>query len=262
MNKPLPLIEIDSGEGFAEKSPSPYRYRSQKVYCATYLPKCGRLPCYNGWYMYREQIFTLLSPKERAVFKKLSSPQKIQDYLDALPQNFSKSSGETCRSPRRLLADKKAYCLEGAIFAAAALAYHGKKPLLMDLQTTEEDEDHVLALFKENNLWGAISKTNNPVLRWRDPVYKSVRELAMSYFHEYFLYKNGKKTLRAYSRPFDLSKYKPERWVTAEESLDWLAEEMDASPHLPVVPKGFIKKLRRASSLERQILDIEEWEKI
>jgi hypothetical protein len=137
--------------------------------------------------MYRNEIRALLSPDERAVFKKLSSPILIQDYLEALPQNFSKSAGETCRSPRRLLRDKKAYCFEGALFAAAALAYHGRKPLLLDLQTTNDDQDHVVALFRQDGLWGALSKTNNPVLRWRDPVYKSVRELAMSYFHEYFL---------------------------------------------------------------------------
>ncbi len=211
--------------------------------------------------MYHDQIRALLSPREHAVLKKLSTPNKVQDYLDALPQNFSKKPGETCRSVRRILSDKKAYCFEGAVLAAAALAYHGREPLLMDLQTTNEDEDHVVALFKEDGLWGAISKTNNPVLRWRDPVYKTVRELAMSYFHEYFLYKNGEKTLRAYSKPFNLSHYTPERWVTAKESLDWLAEEMDASPHLPVVPKRFIKKLRRASVLERKVLDLEEWDK-
>ncbi|TSC69337.1 MAG: hypothetical protein G01um101456_242 [Parcubacteria group bacterium Gr01-1014_56] len=211
--------------------------------------------------MYKNDLRALLSPREHTVFKKLSTPVRIQDYLEALPQNFSKKSGETCRSPRRILKEGRAYCLEGAIFAAAALAYHGREPLLMDLQTIDADQDHVVALFKENGLWGAISKTNNPVLRWRDPVYKSVRELAMSYFHEYFLYKDGRKTLRAYSKPFDLSRYSPARWVIAEGSLDWLAEEMDASPHLPLVPKHLIKKLRRATTLERQILDIEEWEK-
>jgi hypothetical protein len=216
--------------------------------------------------MYRDKILPLLSPNERQLLKKLSTPQKIQNYLEALPQNFSKSSGETCRSFRRIVREKdtkrgksKAYCFEGAVFAATALAYHGREPLLMDLQTTDDDEDHVVALFKEGDLWGAVSKTNNPVLRWRDPVYKSVRELAMSYFHEYFLYTTGKKTLRAYSKPFNLSKYKPEAWVTAEDSLDWLAEELDASPHLPVVPKSFIKKLRPATKLERKILDLEDW---
>jgi hypothetical protein len=106
-----------------------------------------------------------------------------------------------------------------------------------------------------------MSKTNNPVLRWRDPVYKSVRELAMSYFHEYFLYKSGKKTLRAYSTPFDLSRFDPQQWVVGEESLDWLAEKLDDSPHYPVVPKKMIPKLRRATTLERKILDLEDWKR-
>jgi hypothetical protein len=211
--------------------------------------------------MYRNEIRALLSPDERAVFKKLSSPILIQDYLEALPQNFSKSAGETCRSPRRLLRDKKAYCFEGALFAAAALAYHGRKPLLLDLQTTNDDQDHVVALFRQDGLWGALSKTNNPVLRWRDPVYKSVRELAMSYFHEYFLYKGGRKTLRAYSKPFDLLRFDPKKWVVGEESLDWLAEKLDDSLHLPVVPKKMVSKLRRATTLERKVLDLEDWKK-
>src|SRR5262245_59382203 len=112
--------------------------------------------------MYRDKISVLLSPAERRVLEKLSTPERIQKYLEALPQNFSKSSGETCRSFRRILRDKdkktsrsKAYCFEGALFAATALAYHGREPMLMDLQTTDDDEDHVVALFKEKNLWGA-----------------------------------------------------------------------------------------------------------
>lgn len=203
----------------------------------------------------------ILSSSERAVFNTLSTPDRIQTYLEALPQNFSYSAGGTCRSPRRLLRDKKAYCFEGAVFAAAALAYHGRTPWLLDLQTTDDDEDHVLALFKEGGLWGAISKTNYPVLRWRDPVYKSVRELAMSYFHEYFLPDSGKKTFFAYSKPFDLSRYAAERWVVAEESLDWLAEAMDASPHLPTVPKPLLRKARRATALERTAAAVSEWER-
>ena len=203
----------------------------------------------------------LLSPAEHSVFKKLNSPQRIQDYLEALPQNFSFRAGETGRSARRILQEKKAYCFEGAILAAAALSYYGKPPLLLDIQTTEEDQDHVVALFKEDGLWGAISKTNNPVLRWRDPVYKSVRELAMSYFHEYFLYKSGLKTMRAFSKPFDLTKYKPEVWVVGEASLDFIAEELDESLHYPALPKNKVSRLRRATTLERKILDLEEWKK-
>ena len=221
--------------------------------------------------LYRDQLRALLSPAEATVFKKLRTPNLVQDYLEALPQNFSYKAGETHRSPRRLLKDKRAYCFEGAIFAAAALAYHGSVPLLMDLQTTNDDEDHVLALFsvedrtasggKGKKLWGAISKTNHAVLRWRDPIYKTPRELAMSYFHEYFLPKTGKKTLYAYSKPFDLSKYKPERWVTAEGSLDWLAEEMDASIHFPIAPKNSLRRARRASALERKASKLQHWEK-
>lgn len=209
--------------------------------------------------MYKDELRSLLSPAERSVFKKLRSPKLIQDFLEALPHNFSYQVGETCRSPRRLLKEKKAYCFEGAIFAAAALAYHGQSPLLLDLQTTNDDEDHVLALFKENNLWGAISKTNHAVLRWRDPMYKTVRELAMSFFHEYFLPDSGKKTLYAYSKPFNLTRYKPERWVVAEKSLDWLAEDMDASRHFPIAPKGTLRNARCASSLERKASKLQQW---
>jgi len=207
---------------------------------------------------YRNQLRALLSPAEHRVFKRLDTPHRIQTYLEALPQNFSFSRGETFRSPRRILQKKSAYCFEGALFAAAALAYHGKEALLLDLQTTDDDYDHVVALFKEKDRWGALSKTNNPVLRYRDPVYKNVRELAMSYFHEYFL-EDGEKTLLAYSKPFDLTKYKPEKWVTAEEPLEWLAESLDDTTHFPVAPRGTLRKARRATPLERKLLWMENW---
>jgi len=209
---------------------------------------------------YRDSLRAILSPAEHAVFKKLHSPERIQDYLEALPQNFSFSRGETFRSPRRLLQKKSAYCFEGALLGAASLAYHGREALLLDLRTSDDDYDHVVALFKEKNLWGAVSKTNNPVLRYRDPVYKTVRELAMSYFHEYFL-ENGKKSLLSYSRPFDLSSSKPEEWVTAEEPLDWLAEKLDDSPHFPIAPRSVLKRVRKATPLERKLLQMKEWEK-
>ncbi len=208
---------------------------------------------------YSEQISALLSPAERAVFRKLSTPTKIQNYLEALPQNFSTKSGETCRSPRRIIEEGKAYCFEAAVFAATALAFHGREPLIMDLRATKDDEDHVVTLFKEGNLWGAISKTNAAVLRWRDPVYKSVRELAMSYFHEYFLDTSGKKTLLSYSKPFNLKRYPLKKWLTTHESLDWMAADLDDSPHLPIAPKSVLKNVRKATPFERQIMSFEEW---
>lgn len=204
-----------------------------------------------------------LVEQESSVFRRLNSPTKIQDYLDTLPINFEKD-GETYMSPRRTIRTGIAHCFEGALLAAAALWYHGKKPLLLDLKTVDYDEDHVVALFRDppagGGLWGAISKTNHAILRYRDPVYRSVRELVMSYFHEYTL-ENRKKTLRSYSKPFDLSRYAPERWITAEEELHFLVEALDASRHFPIAPASVIKKLRRTSPTEVKILGITEWPK-
>lgn len=128
----------------------------------------------------------------------------------------------------------------------------------MDMQAIRGDVDHVVTLFRENNLWGAISKTNYPVLKWRDPVYKNPRELAMSYFHEYFL-DNGTKSFKAYSAPFDLTRFKPQSWVTAPEPLEWLAEMLDDSPHFPTAPATLLKKIRRASKIEIAASDLREW---
>lgn len=201
----------------------------------------------------------ILTPEERKIFAKLNSPQKVQDFLDTFAINFR----QTHRAPRFAVREKKVQCFEGALLAAAALAYHGRAPLLLDLRTTEKDEDHVVTLFRERGYWGAISKTNHSILRWRDPVYTSVRELAMSYFHEYYWWRNGEKTLKEFSaRPFDLRRYAPERWVTAPGNLWWLAEALDRAPHTKVLPAHMKPyHLRRASKIERKILDIEEWGK-
>ncbi|MDB5238454.1 MAG: hypothetical protein JWM46_724 [Candidatus Kaiserbacteria bacterium] len=207
--------------------------------------------------MYKDKIKAALTPLERKLFTKLSTPQKIQDYLDSLPINFE-TAGETYMSPRRTIATKTAHCFEGALLAGAVLAYHGAKPLLLDLKTAPNDQDHVVALFRQNGFWGAISKTNHAVLRYRDPIYKSVRELALSYFHEYFL-KSGKKTLRSYSAPFDLSTYKPEEWVTTEEELFDLVQDLDTSRHFPLVPTKNLRLLRKATKFEIDTVEAREW---
>src|SRR3989338_4812500 len=107
-------------------------------------------------------------------------------------------------APRRVLATGKAHCMEGAMFAALALRFHGYPPLVVDLESTKDDFDHVVAVFKSNGKWGAIGKTNHAVLRYREPVYRDIRELVMSFFHEYFISETGKKTLRKHSEPVDL----------------------------------------------------------
>jgi len=166
--------------------------------------------------------------------------------------------GETYMSPRRVLKTKTAHCFEGALLAAAALAYHGQKPLLMDFQTVPADEDHVITLFRQNGLWGALSKTNHALLRYRDPVYASPRELAMSYFHEYLEW-NGNKSLRFYSASFDLTRFAPEKWVTAEKDLHWLVDVLDSSRHFPAVSKKNIRGLRKASAVELKAMTVVEW---
>lgn len=184
----------------------------------------------------------------------LNSPSKVQDYLDTLPVNFE-LSGESNLLPIQVFEKHTAHCFEGAVFAAAALAFHGHKPLLMDFATAYDDEDHTVALFKRGKFWGAISKTNHAVLKFRDPIYASPRELAMSYFHEYYMW-DGRKSLRGYSKPFDLSKYPPEKWITAGESLDWVMAKLAKTHYFPVVPNNFERHLRRASKVELKALKI------
>ncbi len=194
---------------------------------------------------------------EIKVLNKLNTPQKIQDYLNKLPINFEEDGG-TARSPRQVLKLRKAHCIEGALLAAVALWYHGQKPLLLDLVTTKNDDDHVVALFKQNGCWGAISKTNHAVLRYREPIYKTVRELAMSYFHEYFK-DTGQKTLRKFSRPYDLSKIKNKDWLTSREDLWEINNALDDSFHYDILTPKQIKNLRSAEKIEVEAGKLVEW---
>jgi hypothetical protein len=206
---------------------------------------------------YRKALRALLTPAEHRLFARLDTPHKIQTFLDRLPVNFS-LDGDTAMSPRRTLKAKMAHCTEGAFLAAAALAYHGKQTWLMDIQSLPSDHDHVITLFKQRGLWGAISKTNHAILRWRDPIYRSPRELAMSYAHEYCL-PGGKKSMLAFSKPFSLARYAPKRWVVAPEDLDWLLLDLDLSPHLPVAPRRVMHRRRRSSKVELLSQEVVEW---
>jgi hypothetical protein len=206
---------------------------------------------------YRDRLRALLKPAEQRTFARLNTPDKIQKFIDALPINFCLKAWETM-SPRRVLAERMAHCAEGALFAAAAFAYHGHPPLIIDLRANEYDDDHVLALFRERGLWGAISKTNHSTLRWRDPIYRTPRELVMSYAHEYCL-DSGDKSLVAYSRPFPLTRYKPQQWVTAPENLDWLMDELDDYPHSQLAPTAALRKRRPTSDIEQRVMQIVEW---
>jgi len=203
----------------------------------------------------------ILKSKAFKKLARLNSPKKIQDFLDTIPINKERG-GETCTSPLVTLRHNKAHCMEGALVAALALKMHGHRPLLMDLKATPGDYDHVVTLFKKDGYWGGITKTNHAVLRYREPIYRDVRELAASYFHEYFL-DNGRKTLREYSEPFDLDSWQQknqhDNWISSENDLWDLGAALDSSKHHKLLNKKQIAGLRRADDLEIKAGKITEW---
>jgi len=194
-----------------------------------------------------------LTRAEFAVLRALDSPRKIQRFLYRLKQNFE-PDGDTCHSVRSVLKERRAHCIEGATLAACALWIHGEPPLLMDMQAVN-DYDHVVALFRRRGRWGAISKTNGVCLRWRDPVYRTLRELAMSYFHEYYNTKH-RKTLRTYSRPFDLRRIAPAVWATAKATNWVLADALDATRHYRLLAPAEARSLVRRDPFERRWSDL------
>lgn len=210
----------------------------------------------------KDKIKKLLDKKYLKTINKLNSPQKIQDFLDQTPFNFEKNE-ETYMSPKRAFMSGKMHCFEGALFAVLCLTYHGFTNYLLDLKVKKSaihDSDHTLCIFKINKHWGAISKTNHSVLRWRDPIYKNVHELAISYFHEYFL-DDGGKTLESYSQPFDVWRNFGAEWIIEENDLDHIALSLDKSKHFGFVPKQNKKFIRKVGKTEIKGAAVVEWEK-
>lgn len=181
------------------------------------------------------------SPEELSVLKRLNTPAKIQHFLDTIAYNPL----HEIRSPQKVLQERKAHCCEGALFAAACLQRLNFAPLIVDLRATHDD-DHVIAVYKINNYWGALAKSNFTTLRSRDPIYRSIRELALSYFDFYFNSK-GKKTLHEYSGPFNLNRFKG--WQTTTADLHYISQALDDAKHFPFVPKKNKKELIPASLL-------------
>lgn len=180
---------------------------------------------------------------ERAVFRRLSAPDKIQRFLDGELKYNKESGGATCRSPRRVLRDRTAHCMEGALFGAAALRMLGHPPLLLDLEAVRDD-DHVLAIYRLRGHWGAVAKSNFSGLRYREPVYRTLRELAMSYFEHYYNLRK-EKTLRRYSRPLNLTRFDGIGWMTAETDVWAIPERLCTIAHTPLVPPRLLAALGR-----------------
>jgi hypothetical protein len=202
-----------------------------------------------------------LTQEEYAALERISTPVKIQDFLDTLPLNWEKR-GDTHMSPRRVLREEKSHCIEGAMLAAAALWIHGEPPLIMNLSSVmgKGDVDHVVTLYKRGGYFGAISKTNHAVLRFRDPIYRTPRELALSYFHEWFINETGEKVLECYSKPLDLRRFGTD-WITTEKDLWEIADALSVLTHYDLVPKGNRRYLRRADAMELKAGELIEWQK-
>jgi hypothetical protein len=179
------------------------------------------------------------TPPELRTLRALKSPAGIQRFLDELPYNLS----FTARSPQKVLHDRTASCLEGGIFAAAGLRVLGFPPLIFDLEA-EQDTDHVVAIFKVRGHWGAIAKSNFTGCRYREPVYRSLRELAMSYFNIYFNLR-GERTLRRYSRPVNLARFDRLHWMTTNKPIWFIAEHLCEIPHIPLLAPAMEKRLTR-----------------
>jgi hypothetical protein len=189
-----------------------------------------------------------LTPQEVRLLRRLNTPRRIQDFLETLRYSHDHGS-DMLRSPRRVLRERSAHCIEGAMLAAAAFWVNGARPLLLDLRSTPDDLDHVVAPFRRHGCWGAVSKTNHAVLRYREPVYRTLRELAVSYFHEYFL-DDGRKTMRDFSQPYDLVRHHGTMWLTGEDDLWHVAESLDDSPHQLLVGAVQRRELRPADPVE------------
>ena len=176
----------------------------------------------------------------------LKTPSRVQRFLDDDIGYNKEPNGATCRSPRRVLQDGIAHCMEGALLAAAALRVLGHPPLLVDLEAVRDD-DHVLAVFRDRAHWGAIAKSNYSGLRFREPVYRTLRELAMSYFEHYYNL-NGEKTLRTYSRPVNLKRFDAIGWMTAAEDVWAVPEHLLVIPHIPLLAPGTDRRLARVDA--------------
>jgi hypothetical protein len=178
-----------------------------------------------------------LGSRQRRLLAGLDSPAKIQGFLDSIPY----STDKFYRCPLRVLRDRKAHCFDGAVFAAASLRRLGYPPRIVDMHA-ERDDDHMLAVYREGGLWGAVAKSNFVGLRYREPVYRSLRELVMSYF-EVFFNLDREKTLRAYTIPLDLRTYDRLGWEVADEPMEIIAQRTDTIRRTRVVTPEMVQDL-------------------
>lgn len=198
-----------------------------------------------------------LTRAEFALLRGLGTPQRIQAFVNAIPINHE-IGGETILSVRQVLAQRRAHCIEAAFVAACALWIHGEPPLVMHLDCAPSDDPHVVTLYRRDRAWGAISKSNGAHLRHRDPVYRTLRELALSFFHEYFD-KRGRKTLRSYSVAFDLRRIDPGLWITRDEMCEEANARLAGLRHYALIPARGRSRLSRLDAFEQRAATLVEY---
>lgn len=185
-----------------------------------------------------------LDAAEWKLLRSLKTPARIQAFLEEDIHYNKEPAGPSCMSPRQVLRTRRAHCMEGALLAAAALRVQGHPPLLLDLEA-QRDDDHVLALFRVDGCWGALAKSNYSGLRFREPVYRGLRELVMSYFESYWNL-SGYKSLRGYStRPVNLARFDSRGWMTSEEDVWYIPEYLCEVEHTPLLKPGRERTLSR-----------------
>ena len=197
-----------------------------------------------------------LTAEEGRILRSLRTPQQIQRFVIGLSANFEEE-GDTLRSVRGVLKHRKAHCIEAAFVAACALWLNGDPPYLLDL-TAHKDSDHVIAVFRRGGCWGAISQSNHVWLRWRDPVYRSPRELAMSYFHEYT--NRQRKSLRSFSRPVDLRRFPAGMWVTNPDDCWEVGAALCDVPHYKILTPAQARALMPRDETEMRADDLVQYE--
>jgi hypothetical protein len=188
-----------------------------------------------------------LTRREAAFLSRLTPPWRIQRFLDGLDYDVR---GSGCRSARRVLAERRVQCMDGALFAAAALRVQGHPPLVLDLEAVYDD-DHVLAVFRQHGRWGAIARSNYSGLRFREPIHPTIRSLVLSYYESYFNLRR-QKTLRRYSRPVNLSRFDRLRWMTTEEDLWEIPDYLAGVRHVRLLPPRVEK---RVSPVDRRMFE-------
>ena len=189
-------------------------------------------------------FFSALSPAERTLVRSISSPVKIQHFLDSLAY----STESSYRAPLTVLRDRVAHCYDGAVFAAAALAWNGESPLIVNLFPNSRDDEHLVALFRRNGCWGAVGQSNFVGLRYREPIHRTLRELMISYFEQYYNVA-GEKTLRTYTRPLNLRKFDRVRWMTDAPGMDLIADHLESMPQIRLLTPAMARTLAKVDPL-------------